>query len=368
MVRRLLPLLLLLNFGNAHSAPRLQIHVFDDASKPVIASSELTPNRHETLSPARKHRLQTHVFEASDHSATSATTVLQANKNVSPFEYQRAEFYASTGYRKDKLQWSIAGPNGAPNIISELTWKDIDIATFNIGTTLHFQSNWLLSIDASYGHIFDGRNQDSDYLGNNRTLEFSRSNNNSDKGMTLDASISTAYKFLALKESQHEIYLIPKVGFSYHAQFFRMTDGYQTIPSLGSFSGLDSSYDSTWLGPWIGLESQITFDKKFTLSTNFEYHYAFYDATANWNLRPDFAHPESFAQEAEGYGLVGNVDAQYRLDNNLSLTASINYQDWQADRHGVNQFFFADGSSPTSGYNGVTWRSFGANLGLNYKF
>ena len=41
---------------------------------------------------------------------------------------------------------------------------------------------------AAYSWIFDGKNQDSGYAGGDRTLEFSRSNNNSDEGNMLDAS------------------------------------------------------------------------------------------------------------------------------------------------------------------------------------
>lgn len=41
---------------------------------------------------------------------------------------------------------------------------------------------------AAYIWIFDGVNQASGYAGDDRTLEFSRSNNNSDEGNMLDAS------------------------------------------------------------------------------------------------------------------------------------------------------------------------------------
>ena len=360
---------MIMGLGMAHvyAAPSLQMHVFDQVDEQSAIHPSIQTRGHVVLSPARKHRLQTHVFETPKHSGMGSPAAKQIN-NTPRLEYQHAEFYVSTGYRQDNLKWSIAGSNGFPNILSELTWKDIDIATINMGTTLYLQSNWLLNIDASYGHIFDGRNQDSDYFGNNKTLEFSRSNNDSDKGMTLDANINTGYKFLALKENQHEVYLIPKIGFSYHAQFLNMTNGFQTIPTLGSFQGLDSHYDSSWMGPWLGLESQIIFNNKFTFSTNVEYHYAFYDATANWNLRPDFAHPESFTHEAEGYGFVGNIEGQIRLRDDVSLKVSLNYQEWQADRNGIDKTFFADGSSLTTGFNGVNWRSFAANVGLEYDF
>ncbi|PHS29709.1 MAG: hypothetical protein COA95_11400 [Methylophaga sp.] len=364
--------------NNVYSAPSLQMHVFEEESNTTTNIPIYNPIPVFESSPARKHNLQTHVFERAPSVRTAKTSSSDGTSTIKDqkpiLSYQKAEFYASTGYRQDELNWSIAAISGTPNIISELEWQDIEIAIVNIGTTLYLEPNWLLNVDLSYGHIFDGANQDSDYFGNNRTFEFSRSNNSADEGSVIDASIHAGYKWLALNNEQATLYLIPKIGFSYHAQFLTMTDAKQTVattgitPPIGSFSGLHTTYDATWYGPWIGMDSELTIGKKLTLGLNFEYHYAFYDATANWNLRSDFAHPESFTQEAEGYGLVGSVDAKYRLDNKVSLTLSVNYQDWQADRNGINEFFFSDGTSPTSAYNGVNWKSFGANLGLAYQF
>ncbi len=363
----------MLAINNGYSAPTLQIHVFEDepasvANTPVYKASPANPT-----SPTRKHNLQLHVFERDPGVRTPQTVsspVALTRIDKKPLlGYQRAEFYGATGYRQDNLDWSISGITGTPNILSELEWQDIEIATLNVATTLYFQQNWLLNFDFTYGHIFDGKNQDSDYSGNNRTLEFSRSNNSTDDGITLDASIHAGYQWLAFNQGQKQVYLIPKLGFSYHAQFFNITDGFQTIPASGAFSGLDSNYDAMWYGPWLGLASDFVINNKFTLGLNFEYHYAFFEATANWNLRADFAHPESFTHEAKGYGLVANINAQYRLNNNLSLTFLVNYQDWQADRNGVDTIFFADGSSlKTERLNEVNWQSLGANLGLIYQF
>lgn len=380
MQRLYLPLFLMLAVSNAYAAPTLQMHVFEEGS---VAAPEVKAQTKTELSPTRKHNLQTHVFEhdanlLAQHHATAAAPV-DDNKPI--LQYQRAEFYAATGYRQDDLDWSISGISGTPNILSELEWQDIKIATLNVGSTLYFQPNWLLNFDFTYGHIFSGENQDSDYRANNRSLEFSRSNNSADEGITLDASIHAAYRWLASGSTRKQVYLIPKIGFSYHNQFFKMTTGEQTLSTvapefgittpfpLGRFSGLDSNYDATWYGPWLGLESEFAINEKFTLGINFEYHYAYFEATANWNLRSDFAHPESFTQEAEGYGLVSNIHGKYRLNKDLTLTLSVDYQDWQASRDGFDTIFFADGSSlKTERLNGVNWKSFGANLGLVYEF
>ncbi len=358
MLRPYIPFYLLLGSSSIGlAAPALQMHVFDEEG---VSSFVVDTPDNKQLAPTRKHRLQTHVFADAPYSEREPILA-----------YQRAEFYINTGYRSDDLDWSISGIGGTPNILSELTWKDIEIATINIGTTLYLKSNWLVNMDLVYGHIFDGKNQDSDYLGNNRTLEFSRSNNGADEGDILDMSVAIGYRWqLPVKPQQPypNIELRPQVGLSYHSQNLKVVDGFQTIPALGTFSGLDTSYDATWFGPWLGLDSHINFSDAFTLSFNFEYHYIEYDASANWNLRADFAHPESFTHEAKGYGLVGSIASQLRLNNDLSLKLSIDYQDWQAHRDGVDKTFFSNGSSLTTGFNGVNWRSFGANIGLLYEF
>ena len=351
----------------------LQMHVFETESAQASPPSDKTTNVKE-LAPARKHRLQVYVFDNETQSTPINKNAVRiaVQQDKSPvFSYQDAEFYFNTGYRRDDLNWSIAGIGGTPNILSELKWQDIEIATFNVGSTLYLKSNWLVNIDLVYGNIFAGENQDSDYNGNNRTLEFSRSNNGANEGSVLDLSTSVGYRWQPLfnqNNSYANLELRPQLGFSYHSQNLKAVDGLQTIPATGAFSGLDSSYDATWFGPWLGLDSRINFSDDFTIALNVEYHYAAYDASANWNLRTDFAHPESFTHEAKGYGLIGSMTSQLRLSHALSLNLSVDYQDWQAHRDGIDTTYFANGSSLTTKFNGVNWRSFGANLGLVYEF
>jgi len=359
--------LFLLSF-QAESA--LTMHVFEQ-SNALIASNN-----------SQKPVLEMHIFTRPSKEQRNGVVPnykkSRAEHTVKPaLKYQRTEVYFKTGYRHDDLHWSIAAVSGTPNIVSELTWQDIEIATISSGATVHIQDNWLVNFDIVYGHVFDGKNQDSDYYGNNRTLEFSRSNNGADEGDVLDLSAAVGYRW-KVPFNQHspfpQIDLIPQVGLSYYSQNLKMVDGRQTLSDygfgmpLGRFPNLNTTYDATWFGPWLGLKSQFIFNHDFKLGVSFEYHHAFYDATANWNLRSDFAHPESYIQEAEGYGLVSNIEGQLQLDTNLALNVTLNYQDWQAVRQGVNQFFFADGSTVKSKYNGVNWRSFSANLGLIYEF
>jgi len=381
------------------SAPPLTLHIFEDKKQdntinqvtqtPSLKMHIFTPQQpKEVTEQVTKKASSTSLFKIHvfDNSPTIKNNAVVAERytRATPKErkdvalaYMKAESYIKTGYRRDDLNWSIAGLDGSPNILSELAWTDIEMATISTGTTLFFESNWLINVDLLFGRIYNGNNQDSDYSGNNRTLEFSRSNNSGDKGSVLDISASTGYRWtMPFKEDSTypNIEFTPQVGVSYYSQNLTITDGNQTITSdiidmpLGPFYGAKTTYDATWFGPWLGLKSKFNLTESFSLSLNLEYHYAKYDSTANWNLRADFSHPESFTHKADGYGLIGDIAGEYRLSTQLSLNLSIRYQDWQAHGNGINKTFFSDGETLTTKFNGVNWQSLAANIGVVYSF
>ncbi|PHR83474.1 MAG: hypothetical protein COA59_11670 [Colwellia sp.] len=382
------------------SAPPLTMHIFDKKDQKESINQVAQPPLLEMhlFKQSKKKEVVNHIAQAPllkvhlfDNSPTMQNNAVLAERytRAKPHEqeelalsYIKAESYIAMGYRRDDLDWSIAGPDGTPNILSELTWKDIEIATISAGTTLLFESNWLINVNLLFGSIYNGKNQDSDYLGDNRTFEFSRSNNSGDKGSVLDISASTGYNWTVPLNEQStypNIDFRPQIGLSYYSQNLKVTDGNQTVsipipalditlPSTGPFPGLHSSYDATWFGPWVGLKSRLNFTESFSLSASLEYHYAKYDSTANWNLRNDFSHPKSFTQKAVGYGLIGDVKGEYQLSAQLAFILSIKYQDWQAHKQGVDTTFLADDTVLTTQYNGVNWYSLGANVGFVYSF
>jgi hypothetical protein len=109
-------------------------------------------------------------------------------------------FTLEAGYRLDELDWNIAGGIKGPNIISELEWEDLEIYQMRGSGRFDFEKGnapFALRLKGSlaYGWIVDGENQDSDFKGNNRTLEYSRSNNNSDDGGVFDAFVGIGARF-----------------------------------------------------------------------------------------------------------------------------------------------------------------------------
>lgn len=277
-----------------------------------------------------------------------------------------------TGYRQGEFDWNIAGTiqGGSPNIISELTWSDIKMTQIKAKGNITLMNRLVIDGTAAYADIYSGDNQDSDYLGDDRTGEYSRSNNKSDDGEVMDLSGGVGYKLYLgpephLFEVDH-LWLTLLGGYSYHEQNFVMTDGFQTIPATGPFDGLHSSYWAEWEGPWAGFE--LFGDRnKISGFFRFEYHLADYYGSANWNLRSDFQHPKSYEHTTDGQGFVFNMGGSYHITNFWSVDFNADFQDWETCK-GIDRTFFSSGSIGETQLNEVNWQSQAFMLSSTYLF
>ena len=284
----------------------------------------------------------------------------------------KGELKLSNGYRVDNLDWNIAGnPDGrSPNVLSELAWSDLEIFQLKAAVRVTVRDVFYLRGSLAHGWIFDGRNRDSDFLGDNRTGEFSRSNNGSDDGAVWDASAGAGYAFAL---GSGKLRIIPLIGYSYHQQNLTIRDGNQTVsrpPSnagLGPFGGLDSTYETEWRGPWIGFDLDFQASDRIMLSSAIEYHWADYDAVADWNLRPDLLRFRSFEHHATGQGFVLSLGLEYLLAGPWSIDLAANYQQWSTDA-GTDLVFLNNGAILATRLNEVNWDSFAILIGATYCF
>jgi len=271
------------------------------------------------------------------------------------------------GTRVDNLNWNIAGDTAGanPNVLSELKWNNLEIYQVRAKADARLNAVYMRA-NLDYGWIYSGANQDSDFMGNNRAIEVSRSNNKADRGNVWDVTAGAGIrKHYATDGGGFDI--IPMVGASYDRQSLRMTKGSQTIPPTGPFPGLDSAYDASWFGPWAGMDFIGAFNA-LTLTGSFEYHFLTdYKADANWNLRDDFQHPVSFEHTAGGSGIVVSLGADYALTRRWSVNAAFDLRDWQA-RNGTDRTFFTDGTTYDTRLNEVNWNSYAFMAGVKYGF
>jgi hypothetical protein len=289
------------------------------------------------------------------------------------------QFNLSNGYRRDDIDWNIAGnPDGDnPNVLSELTWDDIEIYQVRLQGALEIRRILYARGSAGYGWILDGDNQDSDYDADNRNEEYSRSNNQTRDDDVWDLSAGVGYPFRPGRSSA--IRIAPMIGYSYHEQNLRITDGFQTIatpgrtPPVGPIQGLDSTYDTQWHGPWAGVDLQFgtpldsRWLHRFEIGGSFEYHWLDYEAVAKWNLRSDLDQNKSFKHEADGTGVVLSAFGRLFFTRHWAVQVEGTYLNWSTDE-GTDTVFLADGSRLKTQLNEVNWKSYSVMAGLTFQF
>ncbi len=308
--------------------------------------------------------------------AASLLVALASVPAGSPVARAESRIDLDLGRRTGEIRWSIAADagGGSPDVLSELTYDELEIPELRASWEITLARRFVFGARAALGSILDGDNQDSDYAGDGRTLEWSRSNNRVDGDETVNAAISVGYAFRP--GAEHRARVVPQVGYSYGAQNLRVTDGFQTLsdgeiaatlelapPPVGPFAGLDSSFEQSWLGPWVGVGAELPLGQRWGLAARGEAHWADYDAEANWNLRDDLEHPRSFEHDADGTGVVVGVSCHRRLYRAYRVRLQLDYEDRETDR-GFTRFFLADGTRPVTRLNGVRWESLGIYLGF----
>ena len=276
------------------------------------------------------------------------------------------------GHRVDNLKWNIAGDltGQNPNVLSELTWSDLQTIQIKGRYAATIRQHWYVRGAGDFGWIVNGASQDSDYLGDDRTLEFSRSENEGG-GHVYDLSIGGGYRWRVL---QDRLSVAPLLGYSYHRQELTMSKGFQTVSRfgfgvpIGAIENLRSEYDATWDGLWFGTDVEVGPYRRWKLFGSFEYHLADYFGRGNWNLRTDFRHPESFTHRADGgSGIVLSIGVAYVLSERWLVEAGFAYQDWSVGS-GLDTTYFADGTTAQTRLNEVTWDSYAASLGMRYQY
>ncbi len=283
----------------------------------------------------------------------------------------------ATGYRTSQLKFNIAGDSSgegisAPNILSELTWKDVN--GYEVKPNVEYVKKTgvlkglYLSASANKSITVSGKNQDSDYIGNDRTGEFSRSVNGSDSGHAegFSAAIGYAMDF-------NNVYGVSSVrttaliGYEFQRQKFATQDGVQVIPSLGAFDGLKSSYTTEWNMPFVGAEITGYFSNNQQLKLNARYYRGKYEATGNWNLRSDLAHPNSFTDEADGNGFRAGLEYGWEFSPHWQLTLSSDF--YHLKTYGGTAIAnAANGASFSSRFNEAVWKSSNYMIGITYNF
>ncbi|MDR1936189.1 MAG: hypothetical protein LBS49_11540 [Candidatus Accumulibacter sp.] len=275
-------------------------------------------------------------------------------------------FRLSTGYRRDQTRFDIASDasgRATPDVLSELAWKLPD-AEIRLDAGWTHASGFTVRGHLAYARTLSGgRVRDSDYALDDRQGEFSRSYSDPKGSTARDFSLGVGWRFALA--ARHE--LTPMVGLARYKGKYRMRDGEQIVPPLGDFGGLDSNYQPRWRSGWIGLESESRPNDRLSVRAGLKHHWFSYEATANWNLRGDFAHPVSYRHLGHGAGWEADIGADWSFRPGHSVSVGFSGRRLRL-RDGRDITYFSDGESGEIQLNGVDNDSWALRAGYRFDY
>ncbi len=271
-------------------------------------------------------------------------------------------------------KWQISIPYQTGTLESELDFNNIDspIILFFGGGKL----SDTISFDVLYGtgSIAGGRAIDTDRIipagGTGSVLSESSSDITGDVRMVGGNLYFNSDRFTYPKGGRWGVL----VGFLHYEDHLTIRNGTQTVPPLGPFGGLDSTYDFSWNAVRVGITRQAALSKSFSYSGVLSlYPYAVYRGEGYWNLGttgPNAfrAVPPNFVQESSnGYGYDAALELVYALSEHVELSAGYRYFYLYA-RNGTDTTYFADGTSYVDRLDWVTVTRQGAYAQVLFKF
>ncbi len=186
----------------------------------------------------------------------------------------KADFSLFQGYRRERLDFTISGPHGRPNILSELLFKEIDVYVTRLGVGV-VKDRYFFEGYGSYGYIFSGKVVDNDYRFSHRRGQYSHSKHHITGDYTADYGFRLGRAWASLRMS---------IGYVGYYQKLRFKGGHGWVHNR-DFDRLNSTFRAKWYGPeWgIGLNKSFT---KVDASLYYRLLYPLcYHANGHWNLR-----------------------------------------------------------------------------------
>lgn len=267
------------------------------------------------------------------------------------------------GIRFDHLKWSIAGPHHKPNIISELDFRSLKMSMTTFLLTVS-HNDYVGKFSLGYGYATSGKQQDSDYLKNNRRGEFLRSYAKLQGSYCLDNSIQFGKQFRIHPKAT----LTPSIGYACFMQNMKIHDAILARAGnkkLHQKVHIKDSYRALWHAPYLQLWLTTDVAPSVTVECGYTFLYPLrYYGVGHWNNRKEVG--KRFVQKSssfKNYGHRCEAIATYRHTKKLHFGL------------GVGGMFFTarDGSDrwkkgPSSPFKKATRSSFDLFLSASYSF
>lgn len=285
----------------------------------------------------------------------------------------RSTMQVHTGLRQDQLTWSIAGIDGKPDVLSELTWRHQNMGEIGLSGRMTHLQGWVLDGAMALGFVGKGEVQDSDYAGNGRTQEYSRTLSKTSGGASMDAHIESGYRLRWLGIEMDVL-----GGWTVHQQSFELgmthalirckQEGEVAVECLPSNAlenvafDADSRYRANWHGPRLEMGFRVPMGSDIGLTLGTAREQLRYRGVGSWTGRDDFQHPDSFIHEAKGSASEWRAMIDWRWNKGV-MTVGARSLTGSTDAGSDTTYFSEEAAKKFGGsrvqvpFNGAKWRS-----------
>lgn len=274
---------------------------------------------------------------------------------------------------RSDIDYNIAGGLGtngdsAPNVLSELKFRGLDGGALRVtvGRMVQVNDDLALALKLNYGKSgsLGGAVRDEDYNSDNRTDLFSDSQSSTAHSKSSNWSVDGQMKF-RWGESVGNYWGL-NLGTSNTNLKIKLTDGKQIVPVAEPIENLHSTYNPEYKNTKIGIFTEHLIGSVF-LSFGYDKIKTDFDATGDWNLRTDYAHPISYKQSANGYGTQLTIAVTLPVSEHIDTSLSAQRTSIKVN-NGFDQIFSPGGDSLATRLNGNSLKSNSISLSLSYHF
>ncbi|WP_164112932.1 MULTISPECIES: hypothetical protein [Sphingobacterium] len=250
-------------------------------------------------------------------------------------------------YSLSSFDWSIAGNQNNPNVLSELNWRNL--RSYGVQANIAMQVSKVIRplFSIVIEKNFKGIASDIDYAEDDRV------------GIRYQKDFDSKAGYYSRLSLLHPITECGNFLVGLSSSFQKLNLFHENI-------GQSSFYRAAWFGLEGKSTNTIYNKRRFSVYLDNHIRLSRYIAKANWIGRADLKQPDSFMHYTYTGELQSSVRFLYRLCRNLSLGGGGLFQ-FQKSLKGYDLLFFSNGDVAKTQLNGVNGRRLTCFLSINIK-
>ena len=277
-----------------------------------------------------------------------------------------------------RTDFSIGGPGGMPNILSELQFSNLRSYQAGLSAEAVYRETVIIRISGQFGTVEDGQFLDNDYLGNNRTLLLSETISQvaGVSSWSVIGDVGWRLGMWAVVPAAPRSFFDLFVGWQHWEERYDADSTVRTQDPFGLFGvgplaqqGLAITEQFTWDGLRVGVRGLLGLHRYVALEGEVNWipwtRLQFTDT--HW-LRTDLAKDPSVEATAAGGGGFQFL-AGIRIPVSTTWSVAAGYQMWSIESSDSNlRFYLSNGAAIDQPFNGAQSVRQGVYLDVTARF